>query len=179
MPLHRSGSRRALLRKQLIILGVVVCVAVVSAVAWQRHLRVRELRRPVRGATPGATSGLADSTGPGGGAELLTSDVRVTDMVREVLTRARKTLSEAETRPSVFVLSEGGSADAMPLLESIIQDRDENDLLRGDALHALFYLDQGRAASLAESHKGHGGHLASVAQRILSRDPVMLERLEN
>ncbi|MCP4645665.1 MAG: hypothetical protein GY851_34790 [bacterium] len=128
---------------------------------------------------PGAMPGLADTVGFGEAADSLTSDARVTDMVREVLTRARKTLSQTESRPSVFVLSEGGAADAVPLLESIVQDSDESDLLRGDALHALFYLDQGRAASLAESHKGHGGHLASVAQRILSRDPVMLERLEN
>ena len=60
-------------------------------------------------------------------------------------------------------------------MEEILKDKGEIDYFRGDALHAIYRLDQTRGTAYAERYEGENNYLRMIAGFIKKKEPWLLE----
>ena len=99
--------------------------------------------------------------------------------VRQLLAKVRAETDPEMRRHMLLVLGEKAFLELMPALVRILEAETEEDLLRGDALHAIAVMDERQGLSFAQRFKKRPGHLGAIARRILAGDPVITERREN
>lgn len=64
---------------------------------------------------------------------------------------------------------------AIALLTTIVQNKSEEDWFRGDALVAIYRLNQETATKLAENYKSQGEVLKQSSEWVLAKEPFLLE----
>jgi len=63
-------------------------------------------------------------------------------------------------------------------LRAIVEDESEKDWFRGDALVAIYQLNQDQGTKLAETYKGPGEALKQSSEWILAKEPFLLEGVQ-
>ena len=63
---------------------------------------------------------------------------------------------------------------AVEPLSKIVQDKTEEDYFRGDALHAVYILDQKRGEQLAKGFAGQGDNLKMITEAIRKKEKWLM-----
>jgi hypothetical protein len=79
-------------------------------------------------------------------------------------------------RYAILFLANGGYSQAVPTLEKVIVNSSESDIIRGDALEAIAFLDRDRSKKLAIQYLNNHGHLSDVANKISTSAELHLSR---
>ncbi len=79
-------------------------------------------------------------------------------------------------RYAIGFLGNGSFKQAVPTLESILQDDSEKDYFRGDALHAIFMIDESLGSRYAKTYINRSDYLGEISKRILNGDKSLKER---
>ena len=64
---------------------------------------------------------------------------------------------------------------AVEPLTAILKDTREEDYFRGDALHAIYQIDQKLGSNLAKQFSGQGDNLKMIAGAIIKKEPWLLD----
>jgi len=78
-------------------------------------------------------------------------------------------------RYAISALGHLKDESAIAPLRAIVEDGGEEDWFRGDALVAIYQLNQDEGTKLAEKHKGKGDVLKQSSEWILAKEPFLLE----
>lgn len=78
-------------------------------------------------------------------------------------------------RYAISALGQIGDKRAILPLENILKDKSEIDYFRGDALSAIYRLDQGLGTAYAERYEAENGYLKMKAGFIKKKEPWLLE----
>lgn len=176
----RSSSGRRKAKRFQAALTVLVFLAVVAAALFWQFIPSPIPGRALRGVPPAdlpVSPEAAEAAVPAG----LEDDPEAAAAL-QVLQRklgAGRPAPETQLHEAVTVLGRRGVVQAAPLLRKLLADENETSLMRGDALHALALLHPEEGQSVAETYRTAEGHLGNVAQRILTRDPDLMQRQEN
>jgi len=73
-------------------------------------------------------------------------------------------------RYAISALGFIGDKRAIPLLETILNDKTEEDYFRGDALHALYLIDETQGAIYAAQHKNENKYLNLIGSAIEKKE---------
>jgi hypothetical protein len=79
-------------------------------------------------------------------------------------------------RYAIGFLGNGGYRQALPVLREILADGTEKDYFRGDALHAIYMIDETLGRELARKHLGETNHVGWIAKSILAGEVRVRER---
>lgn len=79
-------------------------------------------------------------------------------------------------RYAILFLGNVQAVDALPTLEGILHDETEDELFRGDALHAIAMINRRRAVELAGAYENADGFLGSVAGEVVQGRPEDFKR---
>lgn len=79
-------------------------------------------------------------------------------------------------RYAIAFLGNGSYVQALPALQSILQDATEEDFFRGDALEAIYQIDSSLGTRYAETYKADASYLGDVARRVLLKKGDSFER---
>lgn len=79
-------------------------------------------------------------------------------------------------RYAIGFLGNGSYKQALPVLEDILQDSSEKDYIRGDALHAIYMIDESLGNQYARRFINQTDYLGQISKRILSGDISLKER---
>ena len=78
-------------------------------------------------------------------------------------------------RYAIGFLGNGSYTQALPVLETILQDSSEQDYFRSDALHSIYQIDAGLGIKYAQLHRSESNDLGKVSQDLLSRKRLVPE----
>lgn len=79
-------------------------------------------------------------------------------------------------RYAIGYLGNGGFTEAIPALQRLLLDTTEKDLFRGDALLAIFRIDNVRGRRLANEYQRESGFVGVVADDIKAGAPYIHNR---
>jgi hypothetical protein len=78
-------------------------------------------------------------------------------------------------RYAISALGHLKDESAIAPLKAIVADEGEEDWFRGDALVAIYQLNQDEGTTLAEKYKGQGDVLKLSSEWIIAKEPFLLE----
>jgi len=79
-------------------------------------------------------------------------------------------------RYAIGFLGNGSYKQALPVLQTILQDNSELDYFRGDALHSIYQIDEAAALKYAQSYRNETNYLGQVAQDLLTVKRLVPQR---
>lgn len=79
-------------------------------------------------------------------------------------------------RYAIGFLGNGSYKEALPALETILQDSTEEDYFRGDALQSIYMIDESRGRELAQKYNDHQDYLGAISRRVISGDSELKKR---
>lgn len=78
-------------------------------------------------------------------------------------------------RYAIEFLGNGTIRQALPALEELVKNNTEEDFIRGDALQAIYRIDQGLGREIAQKYKDAPALLGGIAKNIIAGS-ISLER---
>ena len=89
-------------------------------------------------------------------------------VVRVVIERV-KDKKMPRRRYAIGFLGNGSYSQALPALQTILQDSSEIDYFRSDALHSIYQIDGALGLKYAQSYRNESNDLGRVSQDLLSQ----------
>jgi hypothetical protein len=96
-------------------------------------------------------------------------------VVPEVLTQVTKK-NMPRRRYAIGFLGNGSYKEALPVLEVILQDPNEEDYIRGDALQSIYMIDESRGRGFAQRYRDHQDYLGDISRRVIAGDSQLKMR---
>lgn len=79
-------------------------------------------------------------------------------------------------RYAIGFLGNGSYREALPALETILQDVGEKDYFRADALISIYQIDESLGGELAQKYKGEKNTLGDISRRVLAGDAELKKK---
>lgn len=92
------------------------------------------------------------------------------DKVVPLVLKEIKNKEMPRRRYAIGFLGNGLYKEALPELETIVHDSAEEDYFRGDALQAIYMIDESRSRSFAQEWKDEQTYLGGISRRVISGD---------
>ncbi len=89
------------------------------------------------------------------------------DRIKERVIEDIKNPAMDKRRYAIAFLGNERIHEALPVLETIVNDESEQDYVRGDALESIVMIDEARGKTLARSYSTRQDYLGRVARRSL------------
>lgn len=98
------------------------------------------------------------------------------ERVVPLVTKEVKNKEMPRRRYAIAFLGNGSYREALPVLQTIVQDSSEADYFRGDALISIYQIDETLGRELAQKYNGEENALGNVSNRVLTGDTELKGR---
>ena len=111
-----------------------------------------------------------------GESELMTPLIKAGQKMTPAILEAISHKDMKQRRYAIGALGQLKDRRALEPLTAILKDEREEDYFRGDALHAIYQIDQKRGSELAKQFAGKGDNLKMISSAIAKKEPWLLAR---
>ena len=111
----------------------------------------------------------------GGEEELMTPLVKAGPKMTPAILEAISHKDMKQRRYAIGALGHLKDRRAVEPLTAVLKDKREEDYFRGDALHAIYQIDQKLGSELAKQFSGQGDNLKMIAGAIIKKEPWLLD----
>ena len=108
--------------------------------------------------------------------ELMTPLIKAGPKMTPAILEAISHKDMKQRRYAIGALGHLKDRRALEPLTAILKDESEEDYFRGDALHAIYQIDQKRGSELAKQFAGKGDNLKMISDAILKKEPWLLAK---
>ena len=111
----------------------------------------------------------------GSEADLMTPLIKAGPKMTPAILEAISHKDMKQRRYAIGALGHLKDRRAVKPLTAILEDKREEDYFRGDALHAIYQIDQKLGSELAKRFAGQGDNLKMMTEAIIKKEPWLLE----